>query len=438
MRVDDASIRAKLERQQEAIAQHNPVINALICPPGHEQLQARVQTLVKRPQGLLHGLTVSLKDNIDTSFAPTTAGARFWEQRQPTHNAVVVNRLLQAGAIMMGKASMTELAWGVSGYSALGGQCRHPLDQQRIAGGSSGGSAASVAAGFCDASLGTDTGGSTRIPAAFCGLYGLRPTYGALPNTGVLPLSSSHDTVGIVARSVDAVARIFTALAGYCPQDPASRRQPPAPVWPGLQDGVAGLRIGIPENYYFAYCTEEISQQVMQTARFLQEQGATLVSIDLPDAMTAFEHAACIMSTEVSSLYDERLRTAPDSISAPVRQRMLQAYEDYGAFDVARAHQFRARWRWQLARLYGPQVDLSLIPATPTTAPLLNDERSLLQATRDLARNTYPSALAGIPSLAVPCGQSADGMPIGLLLESAWGREDLLLRVARTIENSQT
>src|SRR5690625_7720519 len=124
----------------------------------------------------------------------------------------------------------------------------------------------------------------------------------------------------------------------------------------------------------------------MQTARALQEQGAILVNIDLPDAITAFEHAACIMSTEVSSLYDERLRTAPDSISAPVRQRMLQAYEDYDAFDVARAHQFRARWRWQLARLYGPPVDLRLIPATRTTAPLRNDDGSLLGDTRDTAR----------------------------------------------------
>ncbi|HLS21430.1 MAG TPA: amidase [Paenalcaligenes sp.] len=430
--------KVRIEQQLERIRAHNTRLRALITEPQPHSLWQQVTRSAAQPDSLLGGMTLSIKDNIDTDFAPTTAGAAFWQDRQPAANAVVVQRMLAAGGIPMGKANMTELAWGVRSDSATGGQCLNPLDERRIAGGSSGGSAASVAAGFCDASLGTDTGGSTRIPAAFCGLYGLRPTYGALPNTGVLPLSSSHDTVGIVARSVDAVARIFTALAGYCPQDPASRRQPPAPVWPGLQDGVAGLRIGIPENYYFAYCTEEISQQVMQTARFLQERGATLVSIDLPDAITAFEHAACIMSTEVSSLYDERLRTAPDSISAPVRQRMLQAYEDYGAFDVARAHQFRARWRWQLARLYGPQVDLSLIPATPTTAPLLNDERSLLQATRDLARNTYPSALAGIPSLAVPCGQSADGMPIGLLLESAWGREDLLLRVARTIENSQT
>src|SRR5699024_1351116 len=150
-----ASWHAKLERQLTAIEQHNSHLNALITPPRRQEVLARAQALAGLSPGLLQGLTVSLKDNIDTSFAPTTAGASFWKQRQPTENAVVVTRLLQAGAIMMGKASMTELAWGVSGYSALGGQCRHPLDPQRIAGGSSGGSAASVAAGFCDASLGT-------------------------------------------------------------------------------------------------------------------------------------------------------------------------------------------------------------------------------------------------------------------------------------------
>src|SRR5690625_4664586 len=202
-------------------------------------------------------MTLSIKDNIDTDFAPTTAGAAFWQDRQPAANAVVVQRMLAAGAIPMGKANMTELAWGVRSDSATGGQCLNPLDERRIAGGSSGGSAASVAAGFCDASLGTDTGGSTRIPAAFCGLYGLRPTYGALPNTGVLPMDSSQDTVGIRARSADAGARIFTAIAGYCPQDPSSRDWN-ADLWTNYHHGVKGLRIGIPEHYYYEYCTTEI------------------------------------------------------------------------------------------------------------------------------------------------------------------------------------
>src|SRR5690625_4305117 len=347
MRVDDASIRAKLERQQEAIAQHNPVINALICPPGHEQLQARVQTLVKRPQGLLHGLTVSLKDNIDTSFAPTTAGARFWEQRQPTHNAVVVNRLLQAGAIMMGKASMTELAWGVSGYSALGGQCRHPLDQQRIAGGSSGGSAASVAAGFCDASLGTDTGGSVRIPAAFCGLLGLRPTFGGISNHGVLPLSHSHDTVGILARQPIDVAKIYTAIAGPCTQDPSSNGQPATNVLTNMHSGVAGLTLGIPTHYYFDYCTPEIAQAVMAAAKQLESQGARLIDIQVTGAEQAQEMAMCMMASEVTARYAKRLQAEPESISTSIRERMMQALS-YTGLDYANAMQFKQQWQCQL------------------------------------------------------------------------------------------
>src|SRR5699024_4265014 len=153
----------------------------------------------------------------------------------------------------------TELAWGVSGYSALGGQCRHPLDPQRIAGGSSGGSAASVAAGFCDASLGTDTGGSVPIPAALWGLLGLRPPFGAVSNQGVLPLSHAHDSVGILARRPLDVAKIYTVIAGPCAQDPSSNGQPAANVLANMHTGVAGLTLGIPTHYYFDYCGPEIA-----------------------------------------------------------------------------------------------------------------------------------------------------------------------------------
>lgn len=429
--------RERIEQQLDRIQADNSRLRALITVPEKQSVLRQYEQSVARPNNLLAGLTISIKDNIDTDFAPTTAGADFWRDRQPTENAVVVSRMLQAGGVAMGKANLTELAWGVRSYSAVGGQCLNPLDEQRIAGGSSGGSAAAIVAGFCDASLGTDTGGSTRIPAAFCGLYGLRPTYGALPNTGVIPLSSSHDTVGLMAKDVDTLARMFTALAGPCPWDAASRRQPAQPIWPALNEGVQGIRIGLPEDYYFSHCDEEVIRAVISTAERLEAQGAKLVTIDIEDAEAAFEHAACIMSTEVSARYDQRLTEDPQSISAPIRERMLQAYEEYGSFDVARAYQFRAYWRWQLEKIYHNQVDLCLLPTTPTTAPLVDDERSLIRATKDLARTTYPSALAGIPSLNVPCGYGADGLPIGLLLESAWGREGLLLQVARAIENSQ-
>ena len=425
----------KVEQQAAQIEAHNDRLRALITVPEVAAVNAQYERSIRGGRKLLQVLTVSLKDNIDTDFAPTTAGAAFWRDRQPKHNAVVVQRLLEAGALLMGKANMTELAWGVRSYSAVGGQCLNPLDESRIAGGSSGGSAAAVAAGFCDASLGTDTGGSVRIPAAFCGLFGLRPTYGAIPNTGVLPLSHSHDTVGIIAKNSFDTARLFTAIAGYCPQDPSSRDWN-ADIWTNYHSEVNGLRIGIPEHYYYEYCTTEIATAVLQAAKTLEQQGARLIPIHIKNAEHAQDNAACMMSTEVTALYEKRLKENPHSISKPIRERMMQAFE-YSGLDYANAMQFKRQWQWQLQRLYHQDVDLTLIPATATTAPTLSDDRSLLDATKDLARNTYPSAMAGIPSLAAPCGQDSNGLPIGLLLESAWEREGLLLRVARALEQGR-
>lgn len=420
----------KVKQQMARIKMHNERLRALITPPNWDLITAHYEQQ-RGGQQLLRDLTISLKDNIDTNFAPTTAGAEFWRKRQPLHNAVVVQRLLQAGALPMGKANMTELAWGVRSYSAVGGQCLNPLDESRIAGGSSGGSAAAVAAGFCDASLGTDTGGSVRIPAAFCGLFGLRPTFGVIPNTGVLPLSHSHDTVGIIAKNSFDIARIFTAIVGYCSYDPSSQIWDQN-IWANYYSDIDGLRIGIPESYYYEHCSHEIATVVLEAAQELERLGAQLIPVTLAHAAAAQEHAACMMSSEVTALYEQRLREAPQTISAPIRERMMQAFE-YSGLDYANALKFKRQWQWQLHRLY-QQVDLTLIPATATTAPPLSDERSLLEATKDLARNTYPSAMAGIPSLAVPCGQDSKGLPIGLLLESAWKKEGVLLQVGRVLE----
>src|SRR5690625_1597586 len=266
----------KIEQQSAQIEAHNNRLRALITVPEVATVNAQYERSIRGGRKLLQSLTVSLKDNIDTDFAPTTAGAAFWRDRQPKHNADVGQRLLEASALMMGKTKLTELAWGVRSYSPVAGEWRNSLSDSRIARGPSGGSAAAVAAGLCDASLGTDTGGSARIPAAFCGLFGLRPTYGAIPNTGVLPLSHSHDTVGIIAKNSFDTARIFTAIAGYCPQDPSSRDWN-ADLWTNYHHGVKGLRIGIPEHYYYEYCTTEIATAVLQAAKTLEQQGARLI-----------------------------------------------------------------------------------------------------------------------------------------------------------------
>lgn len=424
---------AQVEAQYQAIQLNNTRLNALITEPiSQSWLQFAKTQQFALTHSLLQGLTVSIKDNIDTADAPTTAGAEFWRYRQPKQDAEVITRLRRAGGMIFGKANMTELAWGVRSYSAVGGQCLNPLDETRIAGGSSGGSAASIVAGFCDASLGTDTGGSVRIPAAFCGLYGLRPTYGAIPNTGVLSLSHSHDTVGILTQNCMDLARIYTAIAGPCDVDITSNLQLPSPVLPQMALGVKGVRIGIPQSYYFDYCTSDIAQAVVDAAHYLESHGAILISIDVPGAHDAQAMAACMMSSEVTGLYEERLRYQPESISLDIRERMFQAF-DYTATDYARALAFKRQWQWQLRQSF-QHVDVMIMPTTATTAPLLGDQRSLLEATKDLARNTYPSAMAGIPSLSVPVDSDSKKMPIGALLEASWGNEALLLRCAYVLE----
>lgn len=423
---------ALVQQQFNTAKKDNAHLKALITLPDMTTVKAQIQRLGPHfKQHLLQGMTVSIKDNIDTKDSLTTAGADFWRNRQPTKDAVVVNRLKQAGALLFGKANMTELAWGVRSYSAVGGQCLNPLALDRIAGGSSGGSAATVAAGFCDASLGTDTGGSTRIPAAFCGLVGLRPTYGAIPNTGVLPLSHSHDTVGIIGRNTFDVARLYQAIAGPCFDDPTSNGQIASSVLSQLHAGVRGLKIGIPQDYYFDYCTTEIAQSVLDAAKKLEQLGAQLVPLKIKGANQAQEMASYMMSSEVSALYQTRLEQAPHTISKDIRDRMLQGLKHTGT-DYACALLFKRQWQLELRKIY-QEVDLTLMPTTATTAPLLSDSRSLLEATKDLARNTYPSAMAGIPSLSIPCGLDHHNLPIGLLLEGAWGREDLILRAATAL-----
>lgn len=407
-------------QQWENIQAHNPRLAALITTPSCAQ--ANPQT------GPLQGLSVSLKDNIDTAGIPTTAGATFWKNRIPEQNAYVVEKLIAAGATPFGKANMTELAWGVRSYSATGGQCRNPWDEQRIAGGSSGGSAASIAANFCHASLGTDTGGSVRLPAAFCGITGLRPTHGRISNRGVIPLSESHDTIGPMARSAAEVAHLFTAIAGYDPHDPYSQAVAFQPCLDVLEQPLQHIVIGIPKNYYFDYCQDEVGAAVLEAAALLERQGAILKPIAIPLVEQAQEMAACIMFSEVCALYEERLQQDPESISFDIRSRMEHGFI-YNGRDYARAVAFRQRWRQTLAQLY-QEVDIMLMPTTTQTAPLIDDGQTLYAITRELARNTYPSSLASLPSLSLPCGFGAGQLPIGLLLEAPWWQEYRLLQVA--------
>ena len=242
--------------QLDRAATWNPQLAAMISLDPDGALAAARRLEAEQPSGLLHGMTIAVKDNIDVAGTATTAGASFWRDRLANDDAPVVARLRRAGAVIVGKANLAELAFGIRSRSTVGGQCRNPWDPARIPGGSSGGSGAAVAAGFCTAALGTDTGGSVRLPAAYCGTSGLRPTWGRVPNRGSVPVCAAQDTIGPMAKRVSDVARLFAVIAGFDADDPCSVEHPLENFLPTLTDGVAGLRIGLPRNHYFEDCDE--------------------------------------------------------------------------------------------------------------------------------------------------------------------------------------
>ena len=379
--------------------------------------------------GLLHGMLIGVKDSIDTAGLRTACGSALFADRVPNADAPVVQRLRDAGAVIVGKTALMELCFGVRSTDMIAGQVRNPWNDRHVPGGSSGGSAAAVALDLCQGTLGSDTGGSVRMPAAFCGVTGLRPTHGSVPNRGALPVSASFDTIGPLARSVDDVARIFVAIAGLDPGDPSSVDAPlPASLLSGRAD-VAGLRIGLPRNFYFDDIDPEIAASVHRFADTLAAAGAVVTEVELPGADIAHRHATTIILADACEVHADALQRRQDMFSPQVHQRMRKGLALRGV-DYARAERFREEWRRMLRRLFA-RIDILLVPSTPHPAPPIEDGAHLEDSTRHATRFTYGGGLAGIPGLSLPCGFTAGGLPIGVLLEAAWFNEEVLLRAGR-------
>jgi aspartyl-tRNA(Asn)/glutamyl-tRNA(Gln) amidotransferase subunit A len=379
--------------------------------------------------GLLHGMLVAVKDNIDAAGVRTACGSALFADRVPVADAPVVERLRRAGAIVVGKAALMELCFGVRSTDMIAGQVRNPWNRLHVPGGSSGGSAAAVALDLCQAALGTDTGGSVRVPAAFCGVTGLRPTHGRVPNRGALAVSASFDTIGPIARGVDDVARMFAVIAGFDAKDPTSADQTlDTSILTDAAD-VTGLRIGLPTNFYFDDVDPEITAAVRLVAETLGRAGARVIDVTVPDAELAHSHATTIVLADACDVHAQALDTRRDSFSAQVYERMSRG-RGFSAVDYARAERFRAAWRCNLRKLF-TQVDMLLFPTTPYTAPLIEDGAHLADATRHATRFAYGGGLAGLPGLSLPCGLTSAGLPIGAVLEGAWCNEAALLRAGR-------
>jgi aspartyl-tRNA(Asn)/glutamyl-tRNA(Gln) amidotransferase subunit A len=427
---------ARTQRCLERIHAHDAGIRSVVTMDEAGALEAARKadeaTARGEWQGLLHGVPMLVKDNIDTAGLRTTYASRFFEAHVPNHDAPVVRRLRAAGAVLLGKATLHEFAFGIRSFNPVTGQCRNPWDRSRVPGGSSGGSGAALAADLCEMALGSDTGGSVRLPSSFNGVSGLRPTVGRVPNAGSMPVSASQDTIGPMARRVSDVARLFSVIAGPDADDPSSVDMPLENFLPRLGDGVRGVRIGIPRNHYFVGAHVEIEAAVREALRVLESLGAVLVEVDVPGAEEMHHYATVVIFSDACAVHRERLASEPERFDAQVLARMSTGL-DYTGADYADAMRERAAWRHRLGRLFAG-IDLLASPTVHTPVPPIEEDRSLLEATRDATRNTYAGAFGQIPGLSVPCGFGSDGLPIGLQLETRWWREPLLLQAGHAYQ----
>ena len=311
--------RAAVERCLARIERLDPAFRAMATTTA-ERARQEADTCDRaaaegRWLGLLHGMPIALKDNIETAGVRTTSGAAYLADHIPNRDAPVVGRLKAQGAVLIGKANMQELAFGVVSTNPVIGQCRNPWNPDHIPGGSSGGSGATVAAEMAHGSLGTDTGGSVRIPASMTGIAGLRPTHGRISIRGITPVSVAHDTVGPMARTVADVARLFAALAAYDPLDPVSRDLPLENFLPRLDDGIEGVRVGLARNFYFEGVDGAVEAAVRAAARTLEALGARLTDITLPGAETAQRWTTVMAYADACAYHKDRLDAGPGALS---------------------------------------------------------------------------------------------------------------------------
>ncbi|HEV8427796.1 MAG TPA: amidase [Pyrinomonadaceae bacterium] len=411
----------------------NPSINAFITVM-HESALAEARAAEAEInsgswRGPLHGIPIGIKDLIDTAGVKTTCASALFADRVPTEDAHIVQLLQRAGAVLLGKQNLQEFAYGGTSTSSYFGPVRNPWDTQRIAGGSSGGSAAAVATGMCFAAIGTDTGGSVREPAAFCGIVGLKPTYGRVSARGVFPLSPSLDHVGPLCRNVRDTALMLEVIAGYDKLDITSVEWPVDSYTSGLTQATKS-RVGIVRHPFFDNLDNDIATAIEEALKQISNISSDMVDIDLPPTPTA------VQAPEVYAIHAKTFAESPELYGRWIRERLKQAaLVDTISYIEARQHLDRVRRSIEEVFL---KVDFLITPTTPVP-PISIDEA--LNMSPDPAgelwlRNTRPFNAYGLPTISLPCGFTRDGLPIGLQISAARFSETKLLSFAFEYEQA--
>ena len=439
-----------IEATLEAIDQFQPRLNAFITVFREESLESarRAETEIRNGKDLgpLHGVPIALKDIICVEGTRSTAGSNFFAEESPQFDAALVSKLKNAGAIIIGKTNLHEFAFGVTTENPHFGATANPWDAARVPGGSSGGSAAAVVAGLCAGALGSDTGGSIRIPAAVCGHVGLKPTYGRISVHGVIELAQSFDCVGPMCRYVHDVALMMNTLAGYDPRDVHSENQPVPDYTEGLDQPISGRRAGIPKQHFFDNLDPEVERIVGDAIRVLEGLGVELVELDLPSAEAGHEVTLTLLMAEAGQFHQQRLAAQRDDYGVDVRE-LLEKGLALSATDYIRAVRMQETVKREFVQAF-EEVDCILSPTAPVPAPLrsthdLSGGSKSNRIRPRLTRNTRLFNVLGLPSISVPCGfaqvensDNEEGLPVGLQISGPWWSEKTLLHIAHAYERA--
>lgn len=453
--IDDASILLKTKKVSPVeltqaclsrIGRLNPQLNAFITVSTESALaearQAEAEIHDGRWRGALHGIPIALKDLVDTSGVRTTAGSGLFKDRIPIEDAEVVRRLRAAGAVFLGKLNMHEFAYGGSAVISYFGPVRNPWNPAHCSGGSSGGSAAAVAAHLCYGAIGSDTGGSIREPASYCGIVGLKPTYGRVSTAGAIPLSWSLDHLGPMTRTVMDAALMLQGIAGYDPGDTASANMSVPRYAADIGSSISSLRIGVPRDYFYEGLHPDIHSAMEAALSVLKTLGGNQLDIAplVTDATytSVIEPCIAVLQAEAYTFHQEYVTNTPELYQKQTMERILA-----GTRVTTPTYVHSLRQLEHLRRSVSPRIegaDLLITPTTPvppyTIADLQSDPAAERPKEVRMLRNTRPFNMLGMPTISVPCGFTQSGLPVGMQITGAWGDEAAILRLAHAYQHA--
>jgi aspartyl-tRNA(Asn)/glutamyl-tRNA(Gln) amidotransferase subunit A len=439
----EALVEACLDRVQRLQPGLNCFIGVTAERARQRAREADAAVKAGRPLGALHGVPLAHKDMFYRAGEVCTCGSKIRRDFVPDHTATVLTRFDQAGAIELGHLNMAEFAMGPTGHNEHYGRCRNPWNPDHITGGSSSGSGAAVAAGLVFGALGSDTGGSVRLPAAACGVVGIKPTLGRVSRYGTMPLSHSLDCIGVLARSVSDCARLLSLVAGADPRDGMASRRPVPDYERGLdeaaQEGaLAGIRIGVPDRYYFDDIDPEVAALIADSRRVLEKRGAKIVDVPVGDHGALNDLSNAVLWPEAVGIHLQWLRERPQDYAKQGRARLLVGL-GVPATLYAEALRSRASFLQEVLRDAFSACDVLHVPvlkrAVPTAAETdVGGDAAMQQVLGQIVANTRPFNFLGLPGLSVPIGLTGNGLPQAMQLVGRPFREDLLFYVGAAYE----